>query len=310
MLRLLNIELQKIKLNKAAKVITSVYFLLIIAIALIASIEFNFANVNFRIADQGFFNFPFIWHFNTYVAGILKLFLAIIIVSMMSNEYSYRTLKQNLIDGMSKKEFITSKFLTVLLFAVVSTIFVFLVSLVLGIFFSDHTELAVVFRDMEYLFAYFIKLVGFFSFCLFLGILVKRSAFALGFLLIWQIIEWIMYGVLKWQLFKDTDVAENSNELFPFRVNGRFNCGTCYETGRSTNVGKPSRRRIEQRLCCTLVHYFDCFNLDRYIYLRKLRSLEKERFIAYSFISEVKFPKKNNPLKLSTSKIATRWFYL
>ncbi|MGJ8667761.1 MAG: ABC transporter permease [Patiriisocius sp.] len=215
MLRLLNIELQKIKLNKAAKVITSVYFLLIIAIALIASIEFNFANVNFRIADQGFFNFPFIWHFNTYVAGILKLFLAIIIVSMMSNEYSYRTLKQNLIDGMSKKEFITSKFLTVLLFAVVSTIFVFLVSLVLGIFFSDHTELAVVFRDMEYLFAYFIKLVGFFSFCLFLGILVKRSAFALGFLLIWQIIEWIMYGVLKWQLFKDTDVAETVMSFFP-----------------------------------------------------------------------------------------------
>jgi hypothetical protein len=29
---------------------------------------------------------------------------------MMANEYSYGTLKQNLIDGMSKKEFIQSKF--------------------------------------------------------------------------------------------------------------------------------------------------------------------------------------------------------
>ncbi|GEQ85827.1 ABC transporter permease [Patiriisocius marinistellae] len=215
MLRLLSIEIQKIKLNKAAKVITAVYFLLIIAIALIASIEFNFAQVNFRIADQGFFNFPFIWHFNTYVAGILKLFLAIIIVSMMSNEYSYRTLKQNLIDGMSKKEFITSKFLTVLMFAAISTVFVFLVSLILGFFFSDHTELAVVFRDMEYLLAYFIKLVGFFSFCLFLGIFVKRSAFALGFLVIWQIIEGIIYGVLKWQLFKGTEIAEKIINFFP-----------------------------------------------------------------------------------------------
>jgi hypothetical protein len=44
---------------------------------------------------------PF-WHFNTYIAAILKLFLAIVIVSMMANEYSYGTLKQNLIDGLSK----------------------------------------------------------------------------------------------------------------------------------------------------------------------------------------------------------------
>ena len=84
--------------------------ILITFIALIASIEFSFGGVNFRVADQGIFNFPFIWHFNTYIAAILKIFLAIVIVSMMSNEYSYRTLKQNLIDGLSKKEFVLSKF--------------------------------------------------------------------------------------------------------------------------------------------------------------------------------------------------------
>lgn len=113
MLRLLNIEFQKLKYNKAAKVITITYFILIAFIALIASIEFNFAGVKFRIADQGIFNFPYIWHFNTYIAAWSKLFLAIVIVSMMANEYSHRTLKQNLIDGLSKKEFISSKFLTV-----------------------------------------------------------------------------------------------------------------------------------------------------------------------------------------------------
>jgi hypothetical protein len=36
-------------------------------------------------------------------AAWLKFFLAIVIVSMMANEYSYGTLKQNLIDGMSKR---------------------------------------------------------------------------------------------------------------------------------------------------------------------------------------------------------------
>ncbi|MFN7676579.1 ABC transporter permease, partial [Flavobacterium sp.] len=120
---------------------------------------------------------------------------------MMANEYSYGTLKQNLIDGMSKKEFILSKFLTVILFAFTSTVFVFVMSLILGYSFSSYTELEIVFSDLIYLLAYFVKLLGFFSFCLFLGILVKRSAFALGFLLIWFLVEKISYLTLKFDIF-------------------------------------------------------------------------------------------------------------
>lgn len=215
MLRLLSIELHKLRYNRSAKVISIVYFVLITFIALIASIEFSFGNINFRVADQGIFNFPYIWHFNTWIAALLKLFLAIVIVSMMANEYSHRTLKQNLIDGLSKKEFIVSKFLTVIGFAFVSTLFLFIVSMILGLSFSDFNELGIIFSDMEYLLAYFLKLLGFFSFCLFLGILVKRSAFALGFLLIWYIFENIVFGVLKWLLFRGTDVANKVIAFFP-----------------------------------------------------------------------------------------------
>ncbi|AFL79854.1 hypothetical protein Aeqsu_0340 [Aequorivita sublithincola DSM 14238] len=218
MLRLLNIELQKLRYNRSAKVISIIYFVLITFIALIASIEFNFGNIHFRVADQGIFNFPYIWHFTTYMAAILKLFLAIVIVSMMSNEYSYRTLKQNLIDGLSKREFVLSKFLTVLLFASISTIFIFLVSLILGLSFSDYNEISIIFSDMEYIGAYFIKLVAFFSFCLFLGVLVKRSAFALGFLFVWQIVEWLLYGLMKWQFFKGTEIADNVAQFFPLNA--------------------------------------------------------------------------------------------
>ena len=218
MLRLLNIELHKLRYNRAAKVISIIYFVLITFIALISSIEFNFGNFHFRVADQGIFNFPYIWHFNTYVAAILKLFLAIVIVSMMSNEYSYRTLKQNLIDGLSKKEFVWSKFLTVLLFAGISTVFIFFVSMILGLLFSDYKEIGIIFSGLQYIGAYFLKLVAFFSFCLFLGVLVKRSAFALGFLIVWQIIEWLAYGLMKWQLFKDTDIADHVSRIFPLNA--------------------------------------------------------------------------------------------
>lgn len=215
MKRLLSIELQKIWLNKASRVLTLTYFILLSFIALIASIKFDLGIFKIHLAEMGIFNFPYIWHFNTYIAAILKLFLAIVIVSMMANEYSYGTLKQNLIDGMSKKEFITSKFLTVVLFAFCSTFFVFIMSLILGYSFSSYTELSIVFSDLDYLLAFFIKLVGFFSFCLFLGILVKRSAFALGFLLVWNIIEGIAKVVLTFRLFPNSETPSHISKFLP-----------------------------------------------------------------------------------------------
>jgi ABC-type transport system involved in multi-copper enzyme maturation permease subunit len=205
MKRLLSIEFQKIWKNKASKVLTITYFFLLTLLSLIASIKFDIGPIHIQLADQGIFDFPYIWHFNTYIAALLKIFLAVVIVSMMANEYSYGTLKQNLIDGMSKKEFVLSKFLTVIAFALISTFFVFIVSLILGISFSSYNETSIVFSQMEYLLAYFIKLIGFFSFCLFLGILIKRSAFALGFLWLWFIIEKISYPIIKYAILKENN---------------------------------------------------------------------------------------------------------
>ena len=203
MFRLISIELFKIRHHRASLLLIIAYFLLLASISLIAAIKFDIGPIQFHLAEQGIFNFPFIWHFNTYIAAILKFFLLLVIVSMMSNEYSYVTLKQNLIDGLSKKEFILSKFYTVVLFAVVSTVFVFFVSLVLGLIYSDFNEISIIFSDLNYLFAYFVKLVAFFSFGLFLGIWIKRSAFAVGFMIIWSVAENIISGLLRWKFKLD-----------------------------------------------------------------------------------------------------------
>lgn len=219
MLRLLNIELHKLRYNRAVKVISTVYFSLICFMAFIASIEFNLGDLHVRAADQGIFNFPYIWHFNAWVAAWLKIFLAIVIVSLVANEYSYRTLKQNLIDGLSKKEFITSKVLVVILFSAVSTIFLFIVSLILGLIFSDYNEFSIIFSDMQYLFAYFLKLVAFFSFCMFLAILVKRSAFALGFLGLWQVVEGLVAILFQYIKVKTgTNLFESVYNFFPLNA--------------------------------------------------------------------------------------------
>ncbi|NNF20259.1 MAG: ABC transporter permease [Flavobacteriaceae bacterium] len=220
MKRLLQIEFIKLWNSRSSRILILAYFILLTSIALVAAIKFDIGPIQFHLAEQGIFNFPYIWHFNSFIIAFFKLFLAIVIVSMMANEYSNKTIKQNLIDGLSKKEFVLSKFLTVLTFALVSTLFVFVVSLILGLIYSDYNEISIIFSDLEFLLAYFVKLVGFFSFCLFLGMLVKRSAFALGFLILWQVIEMLSWGFIRWKFF-DGPTTETIMGFFP--LNAMFN---------------------------------------------------------------------------------------
>ncbi len=196
---------------------------------------------------------------------------------MMSNEYSNRTLKQNLIDGLSKKEFVLSKFLTVVMFALMSTIFLFIVSMILGLSFSDYTEVSIIFSDMEYLFAYFIKLTGFFAFCMFLGVLVKRSAFALGFLFIWWILESIVRGVMEFKLFRGTDIAENIAQFFPLESMSILIKEPFTRLGAIQAAAAQMGFRDHKRLCYSLVStaYRDC--VDRHFCVAFLFTSEEKR---------------------------------
>ncbi len=217
MIRLLQIEFIKLWNNRASKVLIIAYFILLTFISLVAAIKFDIGPIKFHLAELGIFDFPYIWHFNSFIAAFFKLFLAVVIVSMMANEYSNKTIKQNLIDGLSKWEFIYSKFLTVLALSTVSTIFLFIISFLLGLGYSSYDEISIIFSDLEFILAYFVKLVGFFSFCLFLGILVKRSAFALGFLILWAILEQLLFGLLGWKV-TSWETANTIKGFFPMQA--------------------------------------------------------------------------------------------
>lgn len=217
MLRLLQIEFHKLKYSRASKVLIITYFLLLTSMAFLASIKFDIGPIKFHLAEQGIFNFPYIWHFNTFVAAFFKVFLLLVIVSMTANEYSNKTLKQNLIDGLSKKEFILSKFYMVIVFAAISTIFMFIISLILGLIYSNYTEVGIVFSDMWFLLAYFVKLVGFFSLGLFFGILVKRSAFALGGMMILFLIEFFSYVAVSVHYGGKKIIADTIFQFTPYK---------------------------------------------------------------------------------------------
>lgn len=216
MFRLLSLELHKLLLNRTSKILIFISFILPFFIIILSSLKINvFGFFTLELGELGVFNFPIIWHLTTFFASQFKFFFAIVVVSMIGNEYSNKTLKQNLIDGLSKKEFILSKFFAIVFFSLISTVLIGLLSLCIGLYYSSYTEFNIIIKETIFLVAYFVKLVGFFSLCLFFGMLIKRSAFALAFLFILYILEWIAFGLMAWKLQVNT--AEKIQNFFPLK---------------------------------------------------------------------------------------------
>lgn len=188
MKRLLSIEWSKLFYYKSARIFTILYFALLLVLGVVlAFIKPTIGGVKLDIVQLGFFNFPMIWQNLAYLVSIGKIFLAVILILNITNEFSNGTLKQNLIDGMSKKEFILSKMLTNAILAIISTLFVLVITLVLGLVFSKNND--EIFKGVDYAGVYFIKLFFFFSFCTFLSILFRKSAFAFLGIVVWWIFE-------------------------------------------------------------------------------------------------------------------------
>jgi ABC-2 type transport system permease protein len=218
MLRLLKIEFQKLWLNKMSKALIYISFILPFSILILSSIKINFFGYfTLDLSETKIFEFPYIWHITPFFVSYFKIFFAIVVVFMIGNEYSNRTLKQNLIDGLSKKELILSKFYFLVVYSLAMTAVIFIITLVIGVFNTPSQDLFLdtVLNDTVFIFAYFFKILTFFSFCLFASVLTKRSVFALALLFVVNIVEWITYALLKFEFFNE-QIADNVAQFFPF----------------------------------------------------------------------------------------------
>ena len=59
------------------------------------------------------FSFPETFHTVAYFSSFFVLLPAILVIMLITNEYNYRTHKQNIIDGWSRKDFMASKLIDV-----------------------------------------------------------------------------------------------------------------------------------------------------------------------------------------------------
>lgn len=200
--KLLKIDLIKLTNYRAFNVLIGLYALLIVSIP-ITVIEFlkwlKEKGAEFDDFDPmkiPVLHFPDIWQNVTFVYTFLKIFLAIVVVISISNEFSYKTIRQNIIDGLSRTEFIKSKLMTILMLSLGSTVLVFLTSLLTGLIYTPDVEFSKVFETSSFIFAYFLDLFGYLIFAFFLTVLFKRSALTVFILMLYRPIELTIMGIL------------------------------------------------------------------------------------------------------------------
>jgi ABC-2 type transport system permease protein len=198
MIRLLRIELKKILSYRTFWVLTGLYLLSLIIV--LASLQAFLDNIvsksdlpeDMLIPQISLYVFPDIWHNLTYIASsrfFFKLIMAIIVIILITNEFSYRTVKQNIITGLSRTEFLIAKFEMVVLLCIVSTLILFLTGLFLGFGHTKEISFAVVFSKSEFLLAYFAEILVYLTFVMFIAFLLRKAGLAIGLLLLYTIIE-------------------------------------------------------------------------------------------------------------------------
>ncbi|HAV25117.1 MAG: hypothetical protein QNL27_01570 [Bacteroidia bacterium] len=188
MIRLLKIELQKIIYSRQLWIILGLYILLIIPVAYaIDSVSLG-GSSNGDAMPGGmainFFNFPAVWHNMAYLFTWFQLFLGIIIISLVTTEFSQRTLRQNIIDGLTKWEIIWSKELVIILLSSISTILLVAFTLIFGNQGPDTST----WTGIRVIPVYFICAMLYLNFAYFLSFWVKKSGLAIGLLLLYTII--------------------------------------------------------------------------------------------------------------------------
>jgi ABC-2 type transport system permease protein len=199
MLHLLKIDLKKLIDYRTFWIICGLYFFTLIMGAA-SGMEFlkwlgrtfDSFGQHINISRIPLYHFPDIWQNLAWCAGLLKLGLAIMVVISITNEFTYRTIRQNIIDGLSREQFLISKVLTNVLLAALSSVVVFLIAVVTGLIYSPSFDFPYGFTGIAFYLAYFLEVFSFLSFALMLGILIQRSGLTIVLLLNSYLIELII----------------------------------------------------------------------------------------------------------------------
>jgi len=206
MIRLIHIEFLKLKNTRFFWLFSTLFMLVLISIPLFSRTFLDFltkegASFNgIGANDLPLFDFVDIWQNLAYIYKWPIILLAFIPVISLANEYRYGTIKQNVIDGLSRRELILSKVLFSAALSIAFGIIVLLIGLIMGFTYSPVTGLDFILKNIEFVPALALVIFGYQIFCLLVTLIIKKSGITILLLLFYFFaLEAFAYGWLSWE---------------------------------------------------------------------------------------------------------------
>lgn len=131
------------------------------------------------------FDFDSVWKTVSYYSSFLLMLPALLVVILMSNEFNYKTHRQNIIDGWSRFEYLKVKLAMALVFALVSTLVVVLTGLVFGAASGSSFSL----NGFENIGYFLLKAITYNLVGILISLLTKKSGVAIALFFIYTIFE-------------------------------------------------------------------------------------------------------------------------
>lgn len=164
-------------------------------------------------------SFSKVWDDLCFFASYFVIALAILMAIITTNEYQYRTNRQNIIDGWSRMQFYHSKWIILLAISAGTTVFVFLLGILCGLL--SGIPISSFAENSKKLLWMFLLTVNYLGFAMTLSLFFKRSGLTIGILMFYSmVIESIVHSIF---LFKFQYLAgdfflplQTSDELLPF----------------------------------------------------------------------------------------------
>lgn len=161
------------------------------------------------------FAFNEIWHTVAYFSSLFIFIPAIVIIMLITNEYTFKTHRQNIIDGWSRKQFLTAKLLDVSIISFLIALLYVAVCLMVGM--KNATPGEMTGENRIYFIAYFfLQTFSQLSIAFFIGFLMRKSFIALSvFIFLFLILD----PLLGWILSKG---GMSIGHFLPFEISDRM----------------------------------------------------------------------------------------
>ena len=196
---LLRLEYAKFRKNAAIGLLAIMFMILMPTIIFIGK-EFD----NIDLPDElplisSIYKFPMIWDYLGYVGNwLVFFFLGLISVFMVVNEISYKTFRQNIIIGMTRKKYFLSKVYSNVAISLLATIYYAIIALAIGLVHTEGLEIGDILDTGWAIPRFFLMSFGYMSFGLLCAFVFRRSGISVLFylcyiLMIEHLIKWAMH---------------------------------------------------------------------------------------------------------------------